>query len=792
MRTPQSARTYLSAIAVATVILGSGAAYTAHQLKGTDYTAQAYTSAANPQDPETAPSSYVVNFPDANLKSALNSIIATATGTTRAATQDITAGEMSQLVLLTGAQTLGSKGISNIEGLQFLVNATYIDLTANNLTDISPLQDLKKVYRLELSNNKLTNDNIPKLVAIPTLTNLSVARNYTLTDVSPIMSRTDWVALNLGGLNFSDTTQISPMSQLKYLSLDNLRINSKLDLAPLASLDNLQALNVGHQLIGLTDDDVLPIKDLPSLTALNISGNDIRDLQKITDAGFDNLVASASTLVQQKRGIINLSQDQDTFPNPLRNADGSIVPVIETDKIKNVDASGNPNQNGGHIKLVDTHGTGSTKFDWNTTVVSSNLAGRPFTGFITVNYQLPELDTEGPAFTPAAPSKIVSRKGAAINITDVTAEDNPGGSGLNADGITNNAATIGLDPANPAAGNYTLTYSATDNQNNTSTVNREVEITDADALEAKVAEVTPDLLKGHTAASVAQVQAKKQAAEAIIANNASTQAEIDQALAELVDAISDLEVDRTELADAINDAQSQPDYIRNNPAVAAAMANAEALLLDEDASIDQISAAAQALRQAVQDAIDAEQQKQQAATTAIENATASPSPATFANAQSAVDQIGDPAVKAQKQAELDALVNNYNAIVGNLEDLIAKAQDPATTAGMTADSVKALEEALADVLANFSNTSSQAEVEAMTAALDAALKGLTPVAPAPTPVPTDPQTGAGQNTNTGTGATAPDSGVASQSMPAVIAAALGAISLFIGGIVALVRKRSDR
>ena len=37
--------------------------------------AYAYTSAANPVDPATAPNSYVVNIPDANLKKALNTVL---------------------------------------------------------------------------------------------------------------------------------------------------------------------------------------------------------------------------------------------------------------------------------------------------------------------------------------------------------------------------------------------------------------------------------------------------------------------------------------------------------------------------------------------------------------------------------------------------------------------------------------------------------------------------------------------------------------------------------------------
>lgn len=71
--------------------------------------AQAYTSPINTQDPTTAPDTYVVNFPDVNLKRALNSVIASAMNeqrrqqglpqdVVRTDDQAITAGDMKVLV----------------------------------------------------------------------------------------------------------------------------------------------------------------------------------------------------------------------------------------------------------------------------------------------------------------------------------------------------------------------------------------------------------------------------------------------------------------------------------------------------------------------------------------------------------------------------------------------------------------------------------------------------------------------------------------------------------------------
>lgn len=57
-----------------------------------------YQSTDNNANPVTAPASYVVNIPDANLRTVLNRAIATANGTTRADNAQIAAGEMRTLV----------------------------------------------------------------------------------------------------------------------------------------------------------------------------------------------------------------------------------------------------------------------------------------------------------------------------------------------------------------------------------------------------------------------------------------------------------------------------------------------------------------------------------------------------------------------------------------------------------------------------------------------------------------------------------------------------------------------
>lgn len=720
-------RGYISAMAVAALVLTTGMTYT-FVMNNNSPVASAYTSAANPQDPATAPDSYEVNVPDANLKAALNDVIAKAMNAerrrlgqpedvVRTATQAITAKDMKVPTNMYGPLGLDGKRITNIEGLQFLVNATYLSITTNNITDVAPLRDLPKLQRLEISRNQLTNGTLQHLAAMPTLTNLNIARNPGLTDISVITNRKDWRALNLGGLKFDDLTALSGMNQMQYLSIDALNTRSKLDLAPIAALPETISLNLGHQTVGLDEDDVRVVKDLPKLTTLNASGNDIRDLQKLFADGFTKLAGNdrSNVVVDQKHAVINLAKGQREFDNPLRTVDGSVVPIIETANVKN---------KGDKIELVGLNSKASVRVNWSTQFTQGSLANTRFTGYMTVNYDL--ADAVEPTITPANPAKIVARKGTAINLGDVTAADDPGGSGLKS--LTNNAAAQGLDPANPAKGNYTITYTAEDNAGNRATATREVEITDADALQAKVTATTDASLDGYTTDTVDAVKQKRQAAQDIINQPDATQAQIDQALAELDDAINALEVDTRKLVAAVtNRYNTEPEYIQQDPAVQAALAEANRVLNDPDKTPASVDKAARDLIKALEDAKRAEQDRQAEAAADIAEAQQSgnQSPLYFNTAQAAIDAVKDPVKKAELQTQLDALKQAYGAKLNELRQLLEEAKKPELTDGMTEATKQALQQAIATATAPATDGDvDQAVYDALMSDLRAAIDGL--------------------------------------------------------------------
>ena len=521
----------LPALTVAAALLMAGGSYygVAPTLFANDKV-QAYTSAHNNVSPVDAADTYVVNVPDANFKAALNAAIAAKTSTTRSATQNITFGEMKTLSGLVPQDAFSGKGISSLEGAQFLQTATILYFNNNQITDLAPLAGLVNAQRFYLRSNQIT--DLAPLANLTKLQRVDLNHNHNLTSISHLQGIDGLVEVNVGGTRVGDIASLAGKNRLQFFHVDAMQGGARPDLTPISNLPALLSVNTGHT--RYTHEELVVLKDAPALARLNVSGNNVYDLKALFSEGFGLLQAQHSTFTEEKH---NVSTPSKVLLNPIKDLSGNSVPVTETADVKNVDASGNPSQTGGHLLLVNATGSGSVSVNWRTDFIlpSFNGATRPFSGILTIDYTL---DEDAPVFNPDQPAKITTRKGQPISLDDVAATD--AGVGVNADGVQNNAATISLDVANPSEGNYTVIYTAADNNDNTATVMREVEVTNADDLQTAVASVTDDMLEGKTDASVQAVKDAVQVALGFITDLNSSQQQIDDALQTLNDAIASL------------------------------------------------------------------------------------------------------------------------------------------------------------------------------------------------------------------------------------------------------------
>ena len=206
-------------------------------------------------------SAQVVEIPDANLRAAIAGALNKAPG------DAITRAEMETLVRL---RTPG-RDITDLHGIEFAINLTFLDLRHNTISNVSPLSSLINLTDMWLSGNTIS--DISPLSSLTNLTDMWLSGN-TISDISPLSSLTNLTRLSLSRNDISD---ISPLSSLINLTELWLSDNTISDISPLSSLINLTELWLSRNTIS----DISPLSSLTNLTTLDLSRNTISDISSL-------------------------------------------------------------------------------------------------------------------------------------------------------------------------------------------------------------------------------------------------------------------------------------------------------------------------------------------------------------------------------------------------------------------------------------------------------------------------------------------------------------------------------
>ena len=137
----------------------------------------------------------VIDFPDANLRAAVETALNMTSGAS------IVPSEMATLTRVEARNA----NISDLTGLEFATNLTFLWLENNNITDISPVTELTKLARLDFGNNFIA--DISPVAGLENLTSLWLWDN-SISDISPVTGLTNLTKLGLWNNNISD---ISPL-----------------------------------------------------------------------------------------------------------------------------------------------------------------------------------------------------------------------------------------------------------------------------------------------------------------------------------------------------------------------------------------------------------------------------------------------------------------------------------------------------------------------------------------------------------------------------------------------------
>jgi small GTP-binding protein len=123
-----------------------------------------------------------------------------------------------------------------------------LNLSENQISDISPLRELKRIEELRLDNNQIT-------------------------DISPLRGLTQLKKLTLPENQISDISPLRELKRIEELRLDNNQIT---DISPLGELTQLKELNLHENQIS----DIFPLKELTQVTALDLRNNKISHIPR--------------------------------------------------------------------------------------------------------------------------------------------------------------------------------------------------------------------------------------------------------------------------------------------------------------------------------------------------------------------------------------------------------------------------------------------------------------------------------------------------------------------------------
>jgi len=171
------------------------------------------------------------------------------------------------------------KSIKRLIGLELLQNVRSINLEWNEISDVTPLQNLTQLQELWLNMNQIKNiDMLGKLTNINTL----AVRYNKIKDLGVLSRLTNLRKLEIGVNQITDISVLRHLTQLEVLKLERNKVR---DIAPLGNLTNLRVL----KLFGNEISDIWPLASLQNLQELDLgkrdgmqTDNDITDFSVLT------------------------------------------------------------------------------------------------------------------------------------------------------------------------------------------------------------------------------------------------------------------------------------------------------------------------------------------------------------------------------------------------------------------------------------------------------------------------------------------------------------------------------
>jgi internalin A len=223
---------------------------------------------------------------------------------------DLLGDDFFRNVVMVKMRTSKDQDLAPLAGLNHLV---FLNLESN--ASLEPLSDLHRLERLELT----TESDLTPLSGLTSLQRLVLNSASDLPSLAALRNLVDFTLLQ-------EVRELAPLAELKNLKALALCKTTHADLAPLATMRNLQHLDIK------TDSDLAPLATMKNLVTLNIqTASDLMPL-----GNLDNLerldiethgdLSGLSGLEHLQVLRLRIAKDVD-FTNSLLNYQGGSLPL---------------------------------------------------------------------------------------------------------------------------------------------------------------------------------------------------------------------------------------------------------------------------------------------------------------------------------------------------------------------------------------------------------------------------------------------------------------------------------
>ncbi len=247
-----------------------------------------------------------VDVPNANLEAAIRDELGKPEG-------ELSCEDLAEL------RELAAFSVGDLEGIQFAVNLTDLDLSLGNFSDITLLGGLTELRSLNLE--RVDVDDLAPLANLTNLTTLFVGGSD-VSDLAPLANLTNLTTLFVGGGGVSDLTPLANLTNLTSLLVSGDDLG---DLTPLAGLTRLVRLEIPSSNVG----DLAPLANLTALEALFLRGNRVRNVGPLADLTSlltldlsNNAVRDVAPLADLNVTSLDLSGNRISSLDPLGSLTG--------------------------------------------------------------------------------------------------------------------------------------------------------------------------------------------------------------------------------------------------------------------------------------------------------------------------------------------------------------------------------------------------------------------------------------------------------------------------------------